>query len=262
MFSHRWSSAQRFLHKIWTWPWKGNFSVWIYIYIYIEREIFEYKQLASASMHCYVSCFFEQEAAVFGKKNISCLWQAFHNFSVLLQSLPSKSVFVQAAANGRSSILAADQCTDAYLFDKLCPCRACRGIHSKWEANGPKTRTYHNRVPARWRTAGQQSGTGWSRLVHRQDGLPSEGPCLLPSKASSKHVLILCKHERATFEEKRWRKKNSRTCLAWNGFTRTKRRRSTGQQPGTRSASRPGDEPRINRTWTARQPLILFPHSV
>ena len=43
----------------------------------------------------------------------------------------------------------------------------------------------------------------------------------------------------------------SRTCLASKGFTKTKRRRSAGQQPGTKSASRPGDKPRINRGSTA-----------
>ena len=32
---------------------------------------------------------------------------------------------------------------------------------------------------------------------------------------------------------------DSRTCLAWKGFTETKRCRSIGQQPGTKSASRP-----------------------
>ena len=46
----------------------------------------------------------------------------------------------------------------------------------------------------------------------------------------------------------------SRTCLARKGFTETKRRRSTGRQPGTKSASRPADKPVI----TAGQPLILF----
>ena len=35
-----------------------------------------------------------------------------------------------------------------------------------------------------------------------------------------------------------------------SGFTET-RRRSTGQQPGRKSASRPGDKPRINRGSTA-----------
>ena len=44
---------------------------------------------------------------------------------------------------------------------------------------------------------------------------------------------------------------NSRTCPAWKGFTKTNRRRHTGQQPGTKSASRPDDKPRINRWSTA-----------
>ena len=38
----------------------------------------------------------------------------------------------------------------------------------------------------------------------------------------------------------------SRTCLAWKGFTKTNGRRSTGQQPGTKSASRPADKPLTN----------------
>ena len=40
---------------------------------------------------------------------------------------------------------------------------------------------------------------------------------------------------------------NSRTCLASKGFTKTNRRRYTGQQPGTKSAPRPGDKPLVNR---------------
>ena len=43
----------------------------------------------------------------------------------------------------------------------------------------------------------------------------------------------------------------SRTCLARKGFTKTKRRRSTGQQPGTKSARGLADKPRINRSSTA-----------
>ena len=43
---------------------------------------------------------------------------------------------------------------------------------------------------------------------------------------------------------------------------KTKRRRSTGRQPGTKSASRPGDKPLTNRLKTACQPLVWFPHSV
>ena len=39
--------------------------------------------------------------------------------------------------------------------------------------------------------------------------------------------------------------------LCMNGFTETKRRWSTGQQPRTKSASRPAFEPRINRLSTA-----------
>ena len=38
-----------------------------------------------------------------------------------------------------------------------------------------------------------------------------------------------------------------------------KRRRSTGQQPGTKSAHGPADKPLINRSSTARQPLVVFP---
>ena len=49
--------------------------------------------------------------------------------------------------------------------------------------------------------------------------------------------------------------------LAWRGFTKTIRRRSTGQQPG-KSARGPADKPRINRRWTGCQPMILFRHSV
>ena len=48
----------------------------------------------------------------------------------------------------------------------------------------------------------------------------------------------------------------SRTCLAWKGFTKTKRRRSTGQQPRRKRASRPADKPRINWWWTAGQPWV------
>ena len=50
----------------------------------------------------------------------------------------------------------------------------------------------------------------------------------------------------------------SRTRLAWKGFTETKRRRSTGRQPGTKSASCPAYKSRINHLSTA----ILFPHLV
>ena len=42
------------------------------------------------------------------------------------------------------------------------------------------------------------------------------------------------------------------------GFTETKRRRYTGQQPGTKSASRPADKPVVNRGSTAG----FFPPSV
>ena len=37
-----------------------------------------------------------------------------------------------------------------------------------------------------------------------------------------------------------------------------KRRRSTGQQPGTKSASRPSNKMRVNRLLTAGQPRVLF----
>ena len=46
------------------------------------------------------------------------------------------------------------------------------------------------------------------------------------------------------------------------GFTETKWRRSTGRQPGTKSASRPADKPLTNRLLTGCQPRILFQHSV
>ena len=39
---------------------------------------------------------------------------------------------------------------------------------------------------------------------------------------------------------------SSRTCFAWKGFTETKRRRSTGQQQGRKSAVRPSDKPVTN----------------
>ena len=39
----------------------------------------------------------------------------------------------------------------------------------------------------------------------------------------------------------------SRPCLACRRFTVTKRRRSTGQQPGTKGASRPADKPLVKR---------------
>ena len=45
---------------------------------------------------------------------------------------------------------------------------------------------------------------------------------------------------------------NSRTCLAWRGFTRTQRRRSTGQQPRTKSGRGPADNPDVNWSSTAR----------
>ena len=47
-----------------------------------------------------------------------------------------------------------------------------------------------------------------------------------------------------------------RTCLAWEGFTETNKRRHTGQQPGTNSASRRADKPKINREWTADGPRV------
>ena len=43
---------------------------------------------------------------------------------------------------------------------------------------------------------------------------------------------------------------NSRTCLALKGFTETKKRRSTGRQPGTKGAPRPVDRPVVNRLST------------
>ena len=44
----------------------------------------------------------------------------------------------------------------------------------------------------------------------------------------------------------------SRTCRAWKGFAETERRRSTGRQPGTKSASRPAVKPVINRLSNGR----------
>ena len=41
----------------------------------------------------------------------------------------------------------------------------------------------------------------------------------------------------------------SLTCLAWKGFTETNKRRYTGQQPGTKSAFRPADLPRLHRRF-------------
>ena len=55
---------------------------------------------------------------------------------------------------------------------------------------------------------------------------------------------------------------NLRTCHACTRFTGTKRRRSTGQQPGTKIASRSASKARMNHGQTAFQPLILFLHSV
>ena len=43
----------------------------------------------------------------------------------------------------------------------------------------------------------------------------------------------------------------SRTCLACKGFRETNKHRSTGQQPGTKSTSRPAGKPRINCLSTA-----------
>ena len=43
------------------------------------------------------------------------------------------------------------------------------------------------------------------------------------------------------FLNRTFRLVNSRTCLAWKEFTKTKKRRSTGQQPGRKSACGPGD---------------------
>ena len=40
------------------------------------------------------------------------------------------------------------------------------------------------------------------------------------------------------------------------GFTQTKRRRPTGQQPGRKSARGPADKPRINRGQTCCQPVV------
>ena len=51
-----------------------------------------------------------------------------------------------------------------------------------------------------------------------------------------------------------------RHALHEKGSQRQKKRRSTGQQPGTKSASRPADKPRINRWSTAGQPRALFFH--
>ena len=44
------------------------------------------------------------------------------------------------------------------------------------------------------------------------------------------------------------------------GFTKTKRRRYTGQQPGTKSARSPANQLLTNRGSTAGQPLISFLH--
>ena len=46
--------------------------------------------------------------------------------------------------------------------------------------------------------------------------------------------------------------------LPEKGLQTLKRRRSTGQQPGTQSASRPAFKPLINRGSTTGQPLISF----
>ena len=43
-------------------------------------------------------------------------------------------------------------------------------------------------------------------------------------------------------------------------FTEANKRRSTGQQPGTKSAHSPSDKPRINRLSTGCQPRVLFFH--
>ena len=51
----------------------------------------------------------------------------------------------------------------------------------------------------------------------------------------------------------------SRTRLACKGFAKTKRRRPTGQQPGTEGGRGP---PLINWLPTARQPPVVFPASV
>ena len=48
----------------------------------------------------------------------------------------------------------------------------------------------------------------------------------------------------------------SQTCFAWKGFTKTNKRRYTGQQPGTKSARGPADQPLINRLSTAGQPQV------
>ena len=50
----------------------------------------------------------------------------------------------------------------------------------------------------------------------------------------------------------------SRTCPACTGLTRTERRPSTGQQPGTKSGRRPKDEPPVSRSSTGCQPVIGF----
>ena len=53
------------------------------------------------------------------------------------------------------------------------------------------------------------------------------------------------------FEERFWTVVPSHALHVRKGFTETNRRRSTGQQPGTKSASRPGDKPLINPLSTA-----------
>ena len=45
---------------------------------------------------------------------------------------------------------------------------------------------------------------------------------------------------------------NSRTCLACQGFTKTKSGRHTGPQPGTKSGRRPAGKPHINRYFQLR----------
>ena len=60
-----------------------------------------------------------------------------------------------------------------------------------------------------------------------------------------------------------WSVDLSRTCLAWRGFTETNRRRSIGQQSGSKSGFRPADKPRVNRTFCSSicVHMISFVHA-
>ena len=80
-------------------------------------------------------------------------------------------------------------------------------------------------------------------LRSRNTGLPSRKALYdhwqpLPTNISHFRCLLIC---------------FSRTCLASNGFTERNRRRHTGQQPETNSASRPIHEPLMCRWSNASQ---------